>query len=207
MNKMQFLNDLSRRLRGLPKEDYDDAMNYYTEYFMDAEVDDEADVIPMVGKPEEVARKILDDALVQQIEPERSGSDEGVGYKGKEKSKKSVRKIVWLTVLSIFAAPIALPLAIAAAALVFSLAIAAFSVVFAIGASFVALLISGIVIIPGIFWAGNIAQGILILGISLVAVAISLLLFVATKDLTAKLFGSIAKICHKRFKSSEEKRA
>ena len=44
MNKITFMSELSRKLRRLPKEDYDDAMKYYEEYFLDAGINDEQDV-------------------------------------------------------------------------------------------------------------------------------------------------------------------
>ena len=43
MNKNQFLTELQRRLRGVPQEELDQAMEYYTEYFLDANVDDVTD--------------------------------------------------------------------------------------------------------------------------------------------------------------------
>ena len=48
MNKTEFMNVLSDKLHGLPKDDYEDAINYYTEFFMDGDIDDETDVIPIV---------------------------------------------------------------------------------------------------------------------------------------------------------------
>ena len=63
MNKSKFIKELKLRLRGLSKEDLDDAINYYEEYFLDSGVDDEEDVTQMVGDPKDVARKILEETL------------------------------------------------------------------------------------------------------------------------------------------------
>ena len=68
MNKNTFISELSRKLRGIPKADYDDAMNYYVEYFLDAEIDDTTDVNPIVGSVDDVAANILEEYSIKQIE-------------------------------------------------------------------------------------------------------------------------------------------
>ncbi len=200
MNKTEFMNVLSDKLHGLPKDDYEDAINYYTEFFMDGDIDDETDVIPIVGAPENVARKILDDALVSQI---RNGNTDD----NNSKSKSSMSKTILLIILSIFAAPIALPLAIAAVAVVFAVAVSCFAVLISIVVAFLAVIVSGIVLIPGVFWAGNFAQGLVVLGMALMAVSVGMVLFKGALSACRSIFRGIGNFCHNKFNKSELKEA
>lgn len=55
-----YLKRLSKLIKKkLPKEEYDSAMQYYTEYFADAGMDKEAIVQSELGTPEELAEKII----------------------------------------------------------------------------------------------------------------------------------------------------
>ena len=99
MNKNTFISELSRKLRGIPKADYDDAMNYYVEYFLDAEIDETADVTPIVGSVDDVAANILEEYSIKQFEKVE-----------KEGGVKNSTKGIWYVILGIFAAPIAFPI-------------------------------------------------------------------------------------------------
>lgn len=60
MNKYQYLNILDSRLKNaLPKEEYHNVMQYYNEYFADAGMDREGEVIEELGDPENLAKKII----------------------------------------------------------------------------------------------------------------------------------------------------
>lgn len=207
MNKTEFMNVLSDKLHGLPKDDYEDAINYYTEFFMDGDIDDETDVIPIVGAPENVARKILDDALVSQIKSEKAESLRNAADSDNSQGKNNMSRTILLIILSIFASPIALPLAIAAVAVVFSLAVACFAVLFSIVAAVLAVIVSGVALIPGVFWAGNFAQGLVILGMALIAISVGVVLFNGALKLCRSIFRGIGNFCHKKFKKSELREA
>ena len=99
MTQQQFLRALSRKLRGVPAPEREEALRYYKEYLQEAALDPQADVTPLVGTPEECARGILADSLIR---------------KEQSANVKSGWESFWLVVLGIFAAPVALPLAIAA---------------------------------------------------------------------------------------------
>ncbi len=62
MNKNEFMEILSEKLKELSSEDRDDAVNYYWEYFEEAGFGDESDVTKNVGMPEEAAAKIIEAA-------------------------------------------------------------------------------------------------------------------------------------------------
>ena len=49
MNKTEFLKALTKQLKYLPKEDREDAISYYSEYFEDSGIDDNEDVALRFG--------------------------------------------------------------------------------------------------------------------------------------------------------------
>jgi uncharacterized membrane protein len=57
MTREEYLNELNKALKRIPKEERENAISYYREYFEDA--GDEQEVIRELGEPKELARKIL----------------------------------------------------------------------------------------------------------------------------------------------------
>ncbi|MCR5214172.1 MAG: DUF1700 domain-containing protein [Eubacterium sp.] len=201
MNKNRFISELSRRLKGIPKQDYDDAMNYYIEYLMDSGVDDTTDVIPMLGTPEEVAARILDEYAEKQY---KKASKEG--------GVKNSSKAIWYIILGLFAAPIAFPIALTIAVVLFTVLIVIGSIIVALLASSIGIVIAGICAIPSIFMAGSLAQSIVILGISLVAISFGSLMCILVYKIghlvikaMIAIFGGITKM--KKSKESRGKRS
>lgn len=60
MSRIEFLERLEKLLLDIPYTERREALNYYTEYFEDAEKDDE-EVIRTLGSPEEVAHNIREE--------------------------------------------------------------------------------------------------------------------------------------------------
>lgn len=102
MNKTQYINELKRHLRTLPKEDFQKAVEYYEEYFFDAGVENEAQVIEDLGTPEFAARQIITTIAINNTKEPVSDVKKGFSA-------------VWVGILAICAAPIALPFALVAA--------------------------------------------------------------------------------------------
>ena len=61
MNRQEFFRRLEYLLRGIPENERMDALAYYNDYFDDAGVENEQQVIRELGSPEAVAQMILDD--------------------------------------------------------------------------------------------------------------------------------------------------
>ena len=59
MNKNEYLNILAQRLSVLPSEEYNNTMQYYTEYFEDAGMENENAVIEELGDVNQLAERIL----------------------------------------------------------------------------------------------------------------------------------------------------
>ena len=130
MNRETYLKELRKYLKRLPKDDYENAMEYFTEYFDDAGNDEEA--IRELGSPREAASDLLA-ALLNQKTGDASSSTfsdasdtkaDGDGRRGRRfragdpvpeaKEKSSPLSILLIACLAICAAPIAAPLALAA---------------------------------------------------------------------------------------------
>lgn len=66
MNKIEFLEQLERLLLDIPYTERREALNYYTEYFEDAEKDEE-EVVKTLGSPEEVAHNIREELAGKEL--------------------------------------------------------------------------------------------------------------------------------------------
>lgn len=199
MNKNTFISELSRKLRGIPKADYDDAMNYYVEYFLDAEIDETADVTPIVGSVDDVAANILEEYSIKQFEKVE-----------KEGGVKNSTKGIWYVILGIFAAPIAFPLALTAVILVFTLFIVVAALIVSFIAASVGVVVAGIFAIPAIFWAETGSQAMILLGFVCVAIAIGTLLCIAfykIGELIIKGFIKLFRNIAQKKKVNREKKA
>ena len=98
MTKDEFLEQLSKNLSGLPKEEIDDRISFYDEMISDKVEDGfkEEDVVADLGSPDRVAREIIGDVPLRKIIKERV------------KPKRSLK--AWEIVLIILGFPIWFPL-------------------------------------------------------------------------------------------------
>ena len=74
MNRVEFMETLSRLLQDIPEEDRIDALKYYNDYFDDAGSENEQNVIEELESPEKVAMKIKADR--EDIEDGKEGGTE-----------------------------------------------------------------------------------------------------------------------------------
>ena len=110
MTRADYMTILSHNLRRLPKEDYDRAIEYFEEYFNEAGPALEQEAIQDLGAPEDASRELIMNLAEKNIgEPPRT-----------------VRRgfhAVWVGILGVCAAPIALPLLLALFCVIFALVI------------------------------------------------------------------------------------
>lgn len=105
MNKSEYMKILTHELRRLPKEDYYRAVDYFEEYFAEAGPENEDQAIRDLGSPEEAAKSLIMDLAAENA----------------SKPPKTVKRglsAIWIGILAVCAAPVALPLALAVAILV-----------------------------------------------------------------------------------------
>lgn len=61
MNRLEFMTELAALLQDVPEEERKDAMQYYNDYFDDAGVENEEEVIENLGSPASIAENIIND--------------------------------------------------------------------------------------------------------------------------------------------------
>ena len=67
MTKVEYLAKLDWYLRKLPKDDYQEAMDYFREYFDESGPENEEAVIAELGTPKEATRGIISRLLDEKI--------------------------------------------------------------------------------------------------------------------------------------------
>lgn len=97
MTRTEYLTRLERYLKRLPKEDYEEAMDYFREYFDEAGPENVAQVIEELGSPKEAASDIISNVLDMHL-------------KLPNKTARNRKNIIILSLLGLFAAPIGLPI-------------------------------------------------------------------------------------------------
>ncbi len=189
MTRKEFLDSLNDRLKRLPAEERLNAIKFYEEYFDEAGIENEQNVISELKSPAHIASKILSEYAKKEAS--------SIMQFGKKKQKKTKRKkdcatgsfrAVWFTILAIFAAPIAVPLAVSFSVIVIGLSL-----------GFVALAIGLLVGGGAFFIAGFVllfikpALAFLLIGLTLIAIGIMRLIF----DVVKLIIKSISQFARK----------
>ncbi len=163
MNRYNYLNALSNIIQNeLPADEYNNVMQYYSEYFADAGVEKEQEVMEALGTPEELAKSVIAE------------------YRGKQPEEVVVRTkrrglpVGWIIAIAVVGSPIwlaVLCVAIALVACVFSVAVA----VVAVALSFV---LGGVVAVIGgiVKLFTSPAEGLLAMGVGFVMEAVGIAL-------------------------------
>lgn len=111
MNRVEFMGQLERLLADIPENDRLDAIAYYNDYFDEAGVENEAQVIRELGSPGKVAAIIKADLNAHGSQYSDSEYEEKDVPERKEKgyqAPKQKRSIPWplIIVLLVFASPV-----------------------------------------------------------------------------------------------------
>ena len=185
MNKQEFLAQLRKGLSGLPKEDIDERLMFYSEMIDDRMED---------GIPEETAVRETGtvDELVSQII-----ADIPLGKLVKEKMTPKKKLKAWEIVLIVLGSPLGLSLLIAAFAVIFSLYVVLWSVIIVLWAVFASFAACGLVgIAAGGYFAvgGNALTGIAMIGAGIVCTGLSVFMFFGCKAATKGILNLTKKL-------------
>ena len=164
MTKSDYMKILAHNLRRLPKEDFDRALDYFEEYFSEAGPDKEQQAIEDLGAPEDAAKELILNLAVQNAnEP--------------PKTLRRGMHAVWIGILAVCAAPVALPLALAAVVVAASAAIVILALVFALWLSYVCAAAVGVLgLIGGVaLLFQSTANGIATIGFSISTMGVGLI--------------------------------
>lgn len=119
LSKTDYLQQLEKYLKRLPKEDFEDAIEYFTEYFEDADDESAQALMEELGTPKEAARDLMMNLLDRKLtdvspDTETSGSTShnAVNHSGAGHitGRKIWKSILWISLLVLFAIPIGAPL-------------------------------------------------------------------------------------------------
>ena len=166
MNKEQFLIELAAALAGLPEEDIEKSLEYYSEMIDDRTEDglSEEEAVAALGTIADIRAQIIKDTPLPKI------------IKEKVKPKRAFRG--WEIAVIIIGFPLWFPLLISAAAVIFSVYITLWSVIiafFAVDIAFFAGALAGILASLPVFITGNAAAGLLLIGAGLLCAGFGLL--------------------------------
>ena len=190
MNRVEFMETLSRLLQDIPEEDRIDALKYYNDYFDDAGSENEQNVIEELESPEKVAMKIKSDRedTYQYYQEDTYGEekdnkiyqDNGTyDYESQEKKPWTNKwlKLAMIIAIVVIGFPIVIPLGAGILALIAGIVIAVFCLFAAIVIGFATVVMVGVVL----FAAGigslftNPGVGLAVLGAGLMVIAIGVI--------------------------------
>ena len=175
MTKQEFLLALREKLSGLPKQDIEDSIDFYSEIIDDRieEGCSEEDAVSDIGSVEKISSQIIADIPLSKLAKERINP------------KRRLR--AWEIVLLALGSPIWLSLAIAAAAVILSLYVVLWSLIVSVWAVFAALAICALGgVAVGVIFAvvGNAFAGIAVIGAGLVCAGVAIFMFFGCKAAT-----------------------
>ncbi|WP_417164595.1 DUF1700 domain-containing protein [Streptococcus sp.] len=131
MTRTEYIAKLTKYLRKLPQQDYEEAIEYFMEYFEEAGPENEAQVIAELGTPKEAAHEVISRLLDEKIIDVKS-------------SLRNKTTILWIAILAVLASPVALPILLFFLAMIMTLLMIIFAVIVTALALTFALLISGV---------------------------------------------------------------
>lgn len=175
MTKVEFLLQLEKSLSGLPKDDIDERISFFSE-MIDDRVEEgmtEEDAIAQIGSVDEVVSQIIAETPLTKIV--------------KERIKPKRRLSTWEIVLIALGSPIWLSLIIVAFAVVISLYASLWSVVVSLWAAFGSVIASAFgSLLGGIILAitESSLSGLATVAAALVLFGVSILLFIGCKAMT-----------------------
>lgn len=176
MDKNSYLRKLEENLSSLSKEERDEAIKYYEEYFNDASDDEK--VISELGDPEHLAQNILKDYNVK-FEAKKKVENE---------SNNRTTALVIVVILCIAFSPVIVPFFIGVIAAIFGIAVAGIAIVIA------SIAVIGVAIPAFITSAGI---GMLLLGVGFILMAIGCVMSVLGFQLIPVLIKGIVCLCRK----------
>ena len=168
MCKQKFLDQLRKRLSGLPEKDLEEHLAFYGEMIDDRmeEGCTEEEAVRNLGSAEEIAAQILAETPLSRI--------------AKERIKSNRHLKAWEIVLLILGSPIWFSLMVAAASVIFAFYAVLWSLIASVWAVFASVAACSVIVIPSgipyLFGSGAIT-GAAILGAGLICAGMAIFLF------------------------------
>lgn len=223
MNRTEFMTHLAALLQDIPVEERRDAMQYYNDYFDDAGVENEQQVIKELESPQKVAAKIKADFKM-------SGQDAGngqftetgyqdarfeqmaapsAGYTAEDSARQQKNdrtlKIVLIILIVLVGLPVALPLAAGVLAAVFGIIAGVFGFLLALVVTSFAIAVAGVsLVVAGVIYLlPELAVGLALIGVGLIITVIGVIFIVGSVKLCAVAIPGICRgivwLCRRPF--------
>ncbi|MBE6718246.1 MAG: DUF1700 domain-containing protein [Ruminococcaceae bacterium] len=175
MTKIKFLLELHEKLSGLPQDEVEERLNFYSEMIEDRieEGLSEEEAVSAVGSVDEIAAQITADIPLVKI--------------AKEKIKPKRQLKAWEIVLLVLGSPIWFSLLVAVFSVILSLYVSLWAVIISLWAVFVSVIACAFgVIVSGIGFAiiDKVLTGIAMIGAGIVCIGLSIFLFFGCKAVT-----------------------
>ena len=219
MKRSEFIEQLESLLCDVSVEDRQDALEYYKDYFDDAGVENEEQIISDLGSPKKVAtiiRESLRSGKTSEGEYSERGYQnerfnekeeliEGNCGEGKKTKHRNRPDVLLIIILTIFVSPILLALF----AVLFAMFVGIGGVIFGFAVSGIALLLSGIAVFIGgivmLFISPPTAMFLCGTGmiLSVVGLILTILMIKVIKTFLPPLFRTIINWCRRPFHRKE----
>ncbi len=178
MKKVEFLTQLRKGLSGLPQNDIEERVAFYSEIIDDRleEGLSEEDAVLQIGSVDEVIRQILSDTPLTKLVKEKISPKRSLG--------------AWEIILLVLGAPMWIPLLITVFALIFAIYIIIWSLIvtlWSVEVSLIACFVAGLLSSPVFFFRGFEITALFMIGFSLISMALSLFFFFGCKEATQAL--------------------
>ena len=175
MTKLRFLMMLNDKLSGMPQDEIEERLNFYSEMIDDRieEGFSEEDAVAQMGAVDEVVAQIIADIPFMKL--------------AKEKIKPKRQLKAWEIVLLTLGSPIWLSLLIALFAVVFAVYVSLWSVIISLWATQISLVACSFgSIVAGAFLALklNVLSGIAMIGLGIACAGVSIFFFYVCKAIT-----------------------
>lgn len=170
MTREEYMAKLQKYLRKLPKQDYEDAIEYFNEYFSDTDEEGQQKLMEELGTPKEAAADLMCNLLDRKLQEQDTDIEE----------KKSKKGIITLSVLAILSTPVTVPLFIALLAVLFAVAICVVCVIFSdFITAFGVLLIGGKLLLRGLVsFPYSLSGALTVTGCGLFGIGCAILLYI-----------------------------
>lgn len=175
MNKQEFLDGLRKGLTGLPQDDIEERLAFYSEMIDDRTEEglSEEEAVAEVGSVDEIIRQTVADTPLSRVVKERI------------KPKRRLR--AWEIVLLILGSPIWLSMGLAVAATIFAIYAVLWAVIAALWAVFCAFAVCAVASVPGcivIALRSGGAAGLAVLSAGIVCAGLSIFAFFGCREAT-----------------------
>ncbi len=173
MTKIAFLVSLHNRLVGLPRDEAEERLRFYSEMIEDRmeEGFTEEDAVAAVGSVDEIAAQIVADTP----------------HSTKDTVKPKRRLRAWEIILLVLGSPLWLPLLIAAVAVALALYAVLWSVIVSLWAVFATLIggtVGGVIGGVGLVLGGNSLSGVALIGAGIVCTGLGIFMYFGCRAAT-----------------------